>query len=804
VTEEQRSKAIPVWGPGEIPADREHRADEDVGSFADVVKIFFRTWPFLLPLALGYWRERAVLRRTSWGARDDSEWNYRYVPLLVTALVLLGPLTGWLSTGISWQRDALFYTTVVMGILSWVLIFTRGRQFLWAAVILVVVGFGAVLFSILVVAGWTDNVQVGLVTFGCLTMWLLQYRVSGEQLQVRLRVGSHLVYYYALVWLTTLLGIVTGLFTIDLLNQSILQAKPLTPFLAGFISRPELGSGAIETLSIAERQQLQWIYVVFVVAIGAITYPLSQFIRYYNVWIMQQINQDLRLALVERWHQLSLRYHGDHRVGDSVYRIYQDSAQVTAIIGMLISVSTQLSQYAVTLVFIAALDPYLGVIGITIGIFAIAWARWFSPRVRTRSLTARETNSDLTSRVQEVLGAVRVIKAYGREGHEQERFEADSVIAFNAAHRVRSLVAIVGIIMFTIAAALLLGAEFMMALWASSDRETFAAVLIGLVGLSFVRWNLGAFQWAQAELFQTSNRVRGLVRDWTSAQDMAMGLGRVFEILDIEPEVKNAPDAVEMPPFRDEIRFEDVSFAYEPDRPVLRSVSLTASPGTITAVIGPTGCGKSTMVNLLTRLFDPDSGRITIDGLDLRQIDIESLRANVSIALQENVLFGMSVRDNIRYVVPDASDEAVMAAAHVACAEEYISSLPEGLDTVLGDRGGKLSTGQRQRLSIARALVRNAPILILDEPTAALDAETEHQVLERLGEWARGASTEDGHAIFLITHRISTIQQADQIIYMDRGEILERGSHAELMSIDGGHYRQFVETEAELSGGGAA
>lgn len=366
-----------------------------------------------------------------------------------------------------------------------------------------------------------------------------------------------------------------------------------------------------------------------------------------------------------------------------------------------------------------------------------------SPRIRSHSLTARETNSALTSRIQETLGAARVIKAYGMEAEEQRRFETDSVVAFDAAHRVRSLVAVVGIIMFTLAATILLGGEFLMAIWASSDRETFAAVLIGLVGLSFVRWNLGAFQWAQGELFKSSGQVRGLVRDWTSAQDMAMGLDRVFEILDIEPDVQNAADAVPMPRLEREIRYDHVSFAYEPDRPVLQDVSFTATPGSITAIVGPTGCGKSTLVALLTRLFDPDSGSITIDGHDLRALEVASLRDNVSVALQENVLFAMSVRDNIRYVVPDATDAQVLAAARVACADDYVANLPDGLDTMLGDRGGKLSTGQRQRLSIARAVAKNAPILVLDEPTAALDAETEHEVLERLADWGRARDLSD-------------------------------------------------------------
>jgi ABC-type multidrug transport system fused ATPase/permease subunit len=461
---------------------------------------------------------------------------------------------------------------------------------------------------------------------------------------------------------------------------------------------------------------------------------------------------------------------------------------------MLIKVSQQITQYTITVVFVAALDPILGLMGVTIAILAVAWARWFSPRVRVRARVARHTNSELTSRIQESLGAVKLIKAHGTQDAEQARFETDSVVAFNAAHHVRSLVAGVGIIMFSLAAVILLGSEFMMALWASDSRETFAAVLIGLVGLSFVNWNLGAFQWAQAELFETSNQVRGVVDQWTTAQDMAMGLDRVFEILDIEPDVVNAPDAIDMPAFRDEIRFDHVSFAYEAGRPILRDISFVAKPGTITAIVGPTGSGKSTLVGLLTRLFDPDGGTITIDGTDLRQLDVESLRANVSIALQENVLFAMSIRDNIRYVIPDAEDQLIEQAAYVACADEYINELPDGLSTMLGDRGGKLSTGQRQRLSIARALVKDAPILILDEPTAALDANTEHQVLERLAQWGKG------RAIFLITHRISTIQKADQIFYLDAGEIIEHGTHEQLLTIDDGRYRQFVETEAALQG----
>jgi len=792
--DQRRIRALPIWDSAPIPPERDLSNIEDVKGFTDVARIMLRTWPFLRPLVLGYWREPSTSPDQADGnpASNDG-WAYTYVPFLVTLLAILGPTAGWLQMGSSWQHDVLVWNGAAMALLCFIIVASNGRVFLVSIAALVVVASTANLFAILVVSGWQDNLAIGMVTVGCLSMWLLQYRFCDGNLQFRIRLGCHLVYYYMLVWLALLLGVITGLFTVDLMNQSILQSKPLTPFLANFIGHPELADGVVETLDAAQRGVLQWNYIVLTVLIFVVTYPVvAAVLPYYNIWIMQRINHSLRLALVERWHQLSMRYHSNHRVGDSVYRIYQDSAQVTAIVAMLIKVSQQITQYTITVLFVAALDPILGLMGVTIAIFAVVWALWFSPRVRARALVARQTNSDLTSRIQESLGAVKLIKAHGTQETEQARFESDSVIAFNAAHHVRSLVAMVGIIMFSLAAVILLGSEFMMALWASNNRETFAAVLIGLIGLSFVNWNLGAFQWAQRELFDTSNQVRGIVGQWTTAQDMAMGLDRVFEILDIEPDVANAPDAIAMPEFRDEIRFDRVSFAYEPDRPILHDVSFVAKPGSITAIVGPTGSGKSTLVSLLTRLFDPGSGTITIDGNDLRQLDIESLRANVSIALQENVLFAMSVRDNIRYVIPDADDNTVQRAAYVACADDYVSELPEGLDTILGDRGGKLSTGQRQRLSIARALVKDAPILILDEPTAALDAGTEHQVLERLADWGQG------RAIFLITHRISTIQKADQIFYLDAGEIVERGTHEQLLRLDNGRYRQFVETEAAL------
>lgn len=336
-----------------------------------------------------------------------------------------------------------------------------------------------------------------------------------------------------------------------------------------------------------------------------------------------------------------------------------------------------------------------------------------------------------------------------------------------------------------------------MAYWVNGDEPTFSTELIALAGLSFVVWNLSAFRWASERYEQSIWGLSWLLQLWGSVQDIAMGLKRVFDILDLEPEVDDREDAIEFVGFHREIRFENVEFAYDTVRPVLKGVNLTAMPGAVTAIVGPTGAGKSTLMNLLLRLYDPDGGRVCIDDHDLHAFSVDSLRKNIAIALQENVLFGMTVRDNIRYAVPDAGDDAVSDAIRVACLEDTVASLPEGLDTMLGDRGGRLSTGQRQRISIARAIVRGTPILVLDEPTAALDAETEHQVLANLTEWANdGGKT--NRAIFLITHRISTIRRADSIVYLEAGRVVESGNHDSLMAIEQGRYRSFVEAESDL------
>jgi ABC-type multidrug transport system fused ATPase/permease subunit len=420
-------------------------------------------------------------------------------------------------------------------------------------------------------------------------------------------------------------------------------------------------------------------------------------------------------------------------------------------------------------------------------------ARWYTPLLRRGFRDARERNSALTSRIQETLSGLRVVKAYGAEAIEQARFEEASRGAFAGAYRARTQLALLGIVAFILSVLpTMLTATFVSVL-AHEGSPLAAGWALGFVG--FATWNLGAYANVMGQVGRWSGASRRLLGMWARTQDMAVGMERAFTQVDMRPEVADADDAISLPAFEHGVAFRGVTFGYDPARPVLRDVDLVAEAGSITAVVGPTGSGKSTLVSLLLRLFDPDEGCIEIDGIDLRRLQLESLRQNVSIALQENLLFATSIRENIRYAVPTASDEEVRAAARVACAADFIDAQPAGYDTPLGERGARLSTGQRQRLSIARAIIKDSPILVLDEPTASLDAETELQVMQNLAAWGRG------RAIFLVTHRLSTIRRADQIVYLRDGQVLESGSHAELMERAEGAYRRFVDLERSAPDG---
>jgi len=306
-------------------------------------------------------------------------------------------------------------------------------------------------------------------------------------------------------------------------------------------------------------------------------------------------------------------------------------------------------------------------------------------------------------------------------------------------------------------------------------------------------FTLGTMLLFQTYLGRMYGPVMNLVRVNTTIQSSLVSSERVFGLLDSEPTVEEKEDAPSMPEIEGAVAFDDVHFSYDPEKPVLRGISFEAAPDTMLALVGPSGCGKTTVINLLARFYDPEEGRVTIDATDIRDVKIKSLRAQIGVVLQENILFRGSVADNIRYGRPEATDQEIVQAAIDANAHKFIAEeLSEGYETDVGERGGRLSGGQRQRISIARTILRNPRLLILDEATAALDTESEHAIQQALDRLMKGRTT------FVIAHRLSTVMAADKIVVMKEGRIEEMGSHTDLLALEDGMYAEMFRKQFKL------
>ena len=607
----------------------------------------------------------------------------------------------------------------------------------------------------------------------------------------------HLVAFMAINAVTALF--IVGLWAVasDLLMNKVLVGEPLQPvqaFVLGVDDAYVTTEAEDEPLMAAEQRKLVrdrlliWYGIAGLVFLGGLaTLP------YYEAWIRHNFNQNLRVAMIERAEHLSLKYHSHARVGDAVFRVYQDSAMIVNLLQeALVAPLTTTFWMALALGTLFVLTPEIALACIAVGVPVVWLTAKYTPRIRRRARDNRMANSDLTSRLQESFAAIKVVKANRAESRILRRFDADSHRALNAAFYLRLEIALLSAMVMTLAGGIAVGAEYVLAGWAIGDRETYlGAAMAAWIG--FTVWNLGAFNYARDQIEEGLGNANWLIRIWCKAQDLFIGLERAFFLLDLEPDIVDGDDPQAFPAPLHSVACRDVHFSYElPDAaplPVLRGVDLVARAGTITAIVGATGSGKSTLMSMILRLYDPERGSVAFNNTDIRDLAVDDVRANTAIALQKNVLFAGTVADNVGYAADGKTLADVEAAAKVACAHEFISEMDKGYKTELGERGGKLSTGQRQRLSIARAVVRDTPILILDEPTASLDAATENRLLKNLGEWGRDK------VVFLITHRLSTIKNADRIAFLEDGRIAELGDHDELMARPNGRYRSFVEAE---------
>jgi ABC-type multidrug transport system fused ATPase/permease subunit len=585
------------------------------------------------------------------------------------------------------------------------------------------------------------------------------------------------------------------LVAMDVFNNKILVGDKLQPLQATllFVDDSYVAGDVAdnvnrtEPLSEAQRKVVRNRLMIWAALGIVLLIPIGAGLLYYNMWIWQSVNQNLRVAMIERAESLSLRFHGQSRVGDAIFRVYQDSAMINSLIQSgIVGPLFPLYVFFVSLVFVGFFDPRIALVCLATLVPMLVITVWFTPRLRGRALANRVANSDLTSRLQEAISALKIVKANQGEGRILDRFDVDSHRALDAAYYLRLNIVLLNALVATLGLAVIIGVEYVLAGWVLEERETFlGAAAVTLIG--FAVWNFGAFANARGSLVGSLYGSSTLVDIWARLQDLFVGLQRAFYLLELEPEVVDPADPIEFPAPIRSIEWRNVHFSYTPQLPVLEGVDLRAEVGTITAVVGDSGAGKSTLMSLLLRLYDPDDGGVLINDVDLRSMRIQDIRDNSAIALQKNVLFTGTVADNIGYATKGATRQAIEEAARIACAEGFIANMKAGYDSEIGERGGKLSTGQRQRLNIARAVVRDTPLLILDEPTASLDAETELAVMKNLWQWGRQK------IVFIITHRLSTIRNADQIAFLEGGTVKESGSHAELMSIESGHYRRFVE-----------
>lgn len=471
---------------------------------------------------------------------------------------------------------------------------------------------------------------------------------------------------------------------------------------------------------------------------------------------------DVAEDLFARLQRRSLLFHARTPVGDTMGRINTDSWCVYQVLDTLVFAPGHALLTLGLMVFLMMqLDVRLTVLALAIAPFMVGASFLLGKPLRAAARLKREIESRLQAHIHQTLTGIPVVQAFAQEQREQERFQqhADSAIA--AQQRATFLGSINSLSTGLVTT---LGTGVILAVGARHVLDIHIQLSIGDL-LVFV---------AYLAVLQT--QMKTFAGTYTALQTQSASVDRVVEVLDASPDVAEKPGATPPEAVHGHVQFDHVTFGYEPGRLVLRDVSFQARPGQAVAIVGPTGAGKSTLVNLLPRFFDPTEGRVLLDGRDLRDLPLRHLRAHIALVMQEPFLFPFTVAENIAYGRPDATRAEIEAAARDANAHAFIEKLPKGYDTPLGQRGATLSGGERQRLSIARALLKNAPILILDEPTSALDAETEQSVMQAVERLMRGRTT------FIIAHRLSTVRRADVILVLKDGKVVESGTHEELLA----------------------
>jgi len=557
--------------------------------------------------------------------------------------------------------------------------------------------------------------------------------------------------------------------------DSVLRAKPTHGWLNRFVTSIA-GTNALAVLNLAA------VAVIIIAVVGALS---SYAEKYLTTSVGQWVMHDLRLTLYSHIQRLSLAYHDQKRTGDLISTATSD---IDAIQSFIASGLLGVFEDTFTLVGMIAVMLYVNwrftLIALSVAPVLAVVIYTYTRRIKRASRAVRKKEGEIVSVIQEVFSSIRLVQAFAREDYEQHRLEEQSLEGIEIALHARSLKARLSPLVDVIVAF-----GTCLVLWFGARM-----VLTGQLSPG----SLILFILYLAKMYKPMQDLSKMTDTFSKA---AVGYERIQDVLATESRVRDLPRAGNAPRFKGKIDFEAVCFGYQPDNLILKDVTLTIQPGQLAAVVGPTGEGKSTIISLIPRFYDPISGEVKIDGTNVRRWRQQSLRRQISFVLQDTILFHAPIWQNIAYGRPDASRKEIIQAAEFANAKGFIDELPERFDTMVGERGVMLSGGQRQLIAIARAVIRNSPILILDEPTTGLDAASEQSVVEALERLMKGKTS------IVITHHLATITKADIIFVVKEATLAERGTHEELLAA-GGVYAEFYAiqsgTEAPIENGRAS
>jgi ATP-binding cassette, subfamily B, bacterial len=551
-----------------------------------------------------------------------------------------------------------------------------------------------------------------------------------------------------------------GPWPLSVLIDNVLDNKPLPAFLAGWFDWP------------GDRMLLLWATVGAGVSIALLDNGLGVINNFIHTRLEQRVSLDVRSDLFEHAQRLSLAFHDQRRSGMLIYII---NAQGDGVAGLLMTVPA-LAQSLVTLVgmtwIVFEMNKGVALISMAVVPFLFYSVRYYSKHIQDRLMHVKTMEGESLSIIHEAISMLRVIVAFGRQNYEHQRFRTQGLQAADA--RVDVTVR-----------------QMLFSLAVNMTTAIGTAAVLGFGAYQVLNGNLtiGQLTVVLGYIALVYKPLETITYTVGSLQEKIIGLQVAFNLLDTAPEVKESPTAVSIPRAAGKIEFVDVGFSYEGRVDTLRNISFGVEAGQTVAIVGPTGAGKTTLISLLPRFYDPQVGRILLDGIDIKDLTLQSLRDQISIVLQEPLLFSGTIAENIRYGRLDASDDEVQEAARSANAHDFIVRLPKQYETELGERGAKLSGGERQRICVARAFLKDAPILILDEPTSSIDSKTEAVILEALYRLMAGRTG------IMIAHRLSTIHQADFILVLDNGRLVQCDTQENLLSSEG-LYRQLYDLQS--------